>query len=200
MPNCLSCLALRCEIIEVWKYNSFNNEPMYMIGEAYYYWCKKTYNGIHKFKKPCDYYLPVSEKLTKYIEGIDMVNISEIPTEKDRVDLAKLPQDALLVAIKEEMVEAQKGKTGGLVITFVMKSDNEFTDMEFPQKYSAMSGKVLYGAMGNLGLNDTMELQQNMIKYKLTAMRTGFPRYIPYEVVSPATKDDIPATPIKKRK
>lgn len=184
--NCQTCFYLRCEISEIWKLNFFTHEPIYFTGEMYYYWCKKTYAGVHTFKKDrCIYYIPLSEKLDKYVMDCEyMVKISELPTEKDRVDLSKLPQTAQLLAISEEMVAKQAGKTGGLVIQYVMKSNNDFVNMEFPQKYSALSGKVLYGALSELGMQDTVELQQNVCEYKLIPMRLGFPRYIPFRIVS----------------
>lgn len=171
------------------------------MGEMYYYWCHKTYNGIHLFKKDrCIYYIPVSEKLDKYILDCEtMVKISELPTEKDRVDLSKLPQTAQLLAIFEEMVEKQAGKTGGLVIHYVMKSNNDFVNMEFPQKYSALSGKVLYDALSELGMLDTMELQKNVCEYKLIPMRLGFPRYIPFKIVS-EIEETIPVAPVLAEK
>lgn len=117
-----------------------------------------------------------------------MVNLNQIPQEKDRVDLAQLPQTALLIAVSEEMVQAQKGKTGGLLIRYKMLSDGDFKDMEFPQKYSAMSGSVLFEALNTLDISDTTELQTTVCEYRLTPMRTGFPRYIPFRAVKESNK------------
>lgn len=106
------------------------------------------------------------------------MKINQIPVETPRVDLSTLPPENELIAISEEYVEARevdgKPKVGGLIIRFKQRDGKQF-----PQKYSKISGAALVKAMEKLGIKDTEELQKNWYKYKLTPMRTGYPRYIP---------------------
>lgn len=107
-----------------------------------------------------------------------MVKIGEIPSEGEKLDLTKLPQELVAIATEEKMQEATGGKTGGLVITFKTKSGQVFN-----QKYSKMSGAVLATALKKLKIDDTLELQKAWYKYYKTDMRMGFPRMIPVEKV-----------------
>jgi hypothetical protein len=103
-----------------------------------------------------------------------MVKLSEIPKEKPRLELATLPPENELKAVKEEMREAKEGKTGGLVITYVNREGKEF-----PQKYGSMAGAALVAALEKMNLGDTTDLQKNWYHYVMTSFRAGYPRYIP---------------------
>ena len=107
-----------------------------------------------------------------------MVNIKEIPKEEPRIDLSELPQTNVLIAVEEHFVNATEDKTGGLVITFRQK-DNQ----QFAQKYGKVSGRKLVEAMEKLKLNDTEDLQKSFYEYKMTPMRSGYPRYIPLKKI-----------------
>lgn len=109
------------------------------------------------------------------------MKIDNIPKE-NRVDLAELPQTNILKAVKEYMVDATDDKTGGLVVKFIQQDEKELS-----QKYGKVSGTKLIEAMERLGLTDTTQLQKCWFKYKLTAMRSGYPRYMPIEKV----KDEV---------
>lgn len=107
-----------------------------------------------------------------------MVKIDEIPEEEPRVDLSELPQENILLATAEKVQAATADKTGGVVITFKQKDGRQF-----PQKYSKISGAALIAAMKKLEYTDTKSLFDAWHKYKLTPMRTGYPRYLPTEKV-----------------
>jgi len=106
-----------------------------------------------------------------------MVNINQIPEEKQRLDLADLPQTNTLKLVNEEIREATtrdgQPKTGGLIITFEDKDGNQF-----PQKYSKVSGKALKEALQKLGYKTTAPLKE-WHNYKMVPQRVGYPRYMP---------------------
>lgn len=106
------------------------------------------------------------------------VKLDEIPQEKPRVELADLPKENVLIAVEEHFVKATESKTGGLIITFRQKDEKEFA-----QKYSKLSGSVLNEALDKLRIKDTEELQKKWYRYEMTNMRSGYPRYIPKEVM-----------------
>jgi len=103
------------------------------------------------------------------------MKLKDIPEEQDRVDLDNLPLENELRAISEKMADATEDKTGGLIIEFKQRDEKRLT-----QKYGKMSAKKLKEALTKLGIEDTEELQQRFLKYKLVSMRSGYPRYIPY--------------------
>lgn len=107
-----------------------------------------------------------------------MVKRTEIPVEQPRLELAKLPQEAELLAVKEEMRAATEEKTGGLIITYQTRQGEQF-----PQKYGKIAGAALVKALEKLGLNDTEALAKSWYLYVMTSFRTGFPRYIPTKKV-----------------
>ncbi len=185
--NCKICRHLRCNEEEIWHKNRWE-KPLYYVKSEYAYSCGALYLNLRNLNRcSCSRYMPVLMSLDRYMEKHmeerNLVRLEEIPQEKDRVDLSQLPFTAQLIAVSEEMVQPETGKTGGLLIRYKMLSDGDFKDMDFPQKYSAMSGTVLYQALNKLGLKDTIDLQTTVCEYKLTPMRTGFPRYIPVKIV-----------------
>ena len=103
-----------------------------------------------------------------------MAKLSEIPEEQPREELATLPPENILLALKEEVKEAQPNKTGGLVITFKTREGKTF-----PQKYSKISGAALKQALKQMNYDGTEPLFKGWHHYVMTAFRTGFPRYIP---------------------
>jgi hypothetical protein len=107
-----------------------------------------------------------------------LVKIKTISVEKDRVDLATLPKTNILIAVLEEVWDPQPGKTDDLVIWFRQKDGKEF-----PQKYSKISGKRLVEALKKLGYDDEKKLFEKWHEYRLEAMRTGHPCYIPVKRV-----------------
>lgn len=169
---CETCIWLKI----VWGTERIT--PYYQTQRRQYAFCShpKIERGMVKAKRNCQYYQNV--KFTKeggiQYKGGEKVKIGDIPSEADRVPLADLPQTNELIALEEKVAEATKEKVGGLVITFQQRDKKTF-----PQKYSKISGRALAEAMIKLGIDDTEELQNSWYLYKLVAMRTGYPRYIP---------------------
>jgi len=170
MHSCHDCRYLDTQIVDDVE-RSFYGYGYHIKGEIMIFWCDKTMTALHRLERGhCADFRPKQKtKLVKY-----MVEINQLPMEKDRVDLSTLPQENELMAVSEEWVEAQPDKTGGLVIHYKDRDGGEF-----PQKYSAISGKSLNEALSRLGVKDTEELQKAWFKYRLTPMRVGYPRYIP---------------------
>jgi hypothetical protein len=106
------------------------------------------------------------------------MKLDEIPKEKPRVDLAALPETAVLHYVREEYREGQQGKTGGLVIWWETE-----TGEQFPQKYSKIHGEALENGLKACGVTDTQALANYWIKAKKMSFRSGFPRMIPVGVV-----------------
>ncbi|GAG81476.1 unnamed protein product [marine sediment metagenome] len=103
-----------------------------------------------------------------------MVNIEDIPSEGEKIELTDLPNDVELIAISESFKEKEGTKVGGLVIKFQVRDGRGFD-----QKYTKMSGHVLFKALKKLKIKSTEELQKYWYHYTLTPMRMGFPRMIP---------------------
>jgi len=103
----------------------------------------------------------------------------DIPIEEyERVELDKIPQTNILKANDEYFATETDDKTGGLIINFQQKDGRIVT-----QKYGKISGRKLIEALEKLGLKDTEELQKAWYQYKLTTMRSGYPRYIPTKII-----------------
>lgn len=177
---------LICEKGCIWFQKVYGEEYVdeyhyYKILKEYWY-CShpKRMRGIGKYISRCPLFQTHLFKGEQLVRGEKkMVNINEIPQEQPRVDLDSLPKTNELIAISETIVEATPEKTGGLVITFKQRDQKVF-----PQKYSKVSGSALITAMTKLGFTDTKELQKVWCTYELTAMRTGYPRYIPVKKLS----------------
>ena len=104
-----------------------------------------------------------------------MVKLDEIPMEeRERINLDDLPETNTLKAVNEYFLPETEDKTGGLAITFEQKDGKIFT-----QKYAKISGRKMVKALEKLGIKDTEELQEIWCEYRLTPMRSGYPRYIP---------------------
>lgn len=103
-----------------------------------------------------------------------MVDIGKIPSEGEVYDIADLPAELTLIATGEKYKEQEKGSIGGLVIYYADKDKKTVA-----QKYGKVAGYALQKAMKALGLKDTAELQEGYYKYKLTFMRSGYPRLLP---------------------
>lgn len=104
------------------------------------------------------------------------MKLKELPREKPRIELKDLPPTNVLKAVGEEVKEAQEGKTGGLVISFIQKDGKQFS-----QKYGKLHGDTLAEALDRLGLRDTTDLQVTWYQYEMKTFRAGFPRYIPFK-------------------
>lgn len=145
------------------------------------YYCRFRMSTIKAFIRYCVDYRDIHQISLKESETT-MVKLDNIPTELDRIELKDLPQNVDLKATDERMVKAQTGKTGGLLITFMLRGG-----LQFPQKYTKVSGSELLKAMKKLKLSDTKQLQDAWYTYKLTVMRIGQPRMIP---ISKAKEQD----------
>ena len=105
-----------------------------------------------------------------------------------------------LIATDEDWQKPSAGKTGGLKIHFitevhfVCKYDFDkakvTTDpvtyeegLPVTQLYGKMASRILRENMEKLGIDDTEMLQDARYWYRLRAMRTGFPRLMPFERV-----------------
>lgn len=107
------------------------------------------------------------------------MKLKDIPVKK-QADITTLPQENELILINTEYREPSKdaqgkAKTGGLVVRF-----QDRAGFEVPQKYSALSYAALVEAMTKLGYEDTDDLK-SWHRYKLTAFRMGYPRYLPFK-------------------
>jgi hypothetical protein len=178
-PLCLRCTYLEQEVDES-RYEG-NRYGLFKRSEPSIDWyCRIQYKYIHKRPKHCIEFQPITQ--TKFVkDGESMVKLGDIPSEGEKLDLTKLPQELTAIATEEKMQEAAGGKTGGLVITLKTKAGQTFN-----QKYSKMSGAVLAAALKKLKLEDTLDLQKAWYKYVKTDMRMGFPRMIPTEKVKEA--------------
>lgn len=178
-PLCLRCTYLEQEET-VTRYEG-NRYGLFMRNQCTVDWfCHAYPKYIRLPPKRCDKFQALTQ--TKFVkDGEDMVKIGEIPSEGERLDLTKLPQELTLIATGEKMQDASSGKTGGLVINYKTKSGQTLD-----QKYSKMSGAVLAAALKKLKIDDTLDLQKAWYKYQKTDMRMGFPRMIPTEKVKEA--------------
>lgn len=108
-----------------------------------------------------------------------MVKLDRVQVDTG-ADLSSLEPEAELLATEEEMVEAQQGKTGGLLIRYNSRKKDEMgRPITVPQKYGKLAGNALVGALRKLGHDETEALQKHFHHFKLTSFRTGYPRYIP---------------------
>ena len=133
-----------------------------------------------------------------------MVKVDEVPIEKGRIPLDQLPDfmkfnghSVSLIALSEEMMDAEENKTGGLKIelftglNFESKYDINKKAMgkvlyedglKVTQKYSKIAGGMLVKSLEANGVTDTFELSQQFWDYELESQRTGYPRLIPKNI------------------
>ena len=133
--------------------------------------------------------------------------MDDLPQEQERVQLDKIQEfmeslggQLSLIATDEDWQKEASGKTGGLKIHFITEipfvcnydfDKGEVTTdpvtyeegLPVTQLYGKMASRILKDNMEKLGLDDTEELQHCHHLYRLRAMRTGFPRLIPFERV-----------------
>jgi hypothetical protein len=136
-----------------------------------------------------------------------MVKLDDLPTEQERVQLDKIQEfmESLggkinLIATDEDWQKPASGKTGGLKIHYITEVpficnfnfdkgiavDEPITYEEglpVTQLYGKMASRILRENMEKMGIDDTEDLQDARYWYRLRAMRTGFPRLIPFEKV-----------------
>lgn len=136
-----------------------------------------------------------------------MVKLDELPTEQERIQLDKIQEfmESLggtieLKATDEDWQQGGKNKTKGLKIHYTTRvpfvcnfdfDNGERTDepvtyddgLPVTQLYGKMASRVLRENLEKLGISNTEVLQKAFYRYRLRAMRTGFPRLIPYEKV-----------------
>lgn len=169
---CLTCSNYEQDESEGYWYTNVYGTRKYAPSERLYF-CSALTKAVIKPRQRCKHHIHLEQ--TKWVVGGDnLVKLSGIPTEAERIDLKDLPKEAELMAIGERTQEATQGRTGGLVITFKLRDGRTF-----PQKYSPVSGAVLVRALKKLKINDTEELQKAWFNYELTPMRIGLARMIP---------------------